>query len=220
LDPLEPVDAARFAEMGRAAIAGIRSRGKRVVVCGGTFLWTKALLYGLAEAPAASPEIRARHRAIALERGRGALHEELARVDPEGATRLHPNDVVRVSRALEVFEMTGTAIGEWQRAHAFAHARYDARLVAIRRTAEQLGARIEGRVRAMLDAGWIDEVERLLAGGYGDARAMGSVGYREVRAFLAGELSKEDLTPRIVRATRIFARRQRTWLNHEPVTWV
>jgi tRNA dimethylallyltransferase len=220
LDPLDPVDAARFAEMARAAIKGIRGRGKRVVVCGGTFLWTKALLFGLAEAPAGHPEIRARHRELAQAKGRAALHEELARVDPEGAARLHPNDVVRVSRALEVFEMTGTSIGAWQRAHAFAHAKYDARIVALRRTADDLGARIDRRVRAMLDTGWIDEVKGLLAQGYGEARAMGSVGYREVRAFLAGEIPEEDLARRIVRSTRIFARRQRTWLNHEPVTWL
>jgi tRNA dimethylallyltransferase len=92
--------------------------------------------------------------------------------------------------------------------------------VAIRRSAEDLGARIERRVRAMLDAGWIDEVRSLLAQGYGEARAMGSVGYREVRAFVAGELPEDELPRRIVRSTRIFARRQRTWLNHEPVNWV
>jgi tRNA dimethylallyltransferase len=220
LEPLDPIDAARFAQMARAAIEGIRGRGKRVVIAGGTFLWTKAALFGLAEAPAASSEIRARHRAVATTRGRAALHEELARVDAETAARLHPNDVVRVSRALEVFEMTGTSIAAWQRAHAFREPRYDARLVAIRRGADELGARIDRRARAMLDAGFIDEVRRLLAQGYGEARAMGSVGYREVRAFLAGELPEAELAPRIVRSTRIFARRQRTWLNHEPVTWL
>ena len=220
IDPMEPIDAARFAALARAAIADVRARKKRVVVCGGTFLWAKALLFGLAEAPPASPEIRARHRAIAEARGRTALHEELTRIDAESAARLHPNDVVRVSRALEVFELTGKPLSLWQREHAFKDARYDAALAALRVAPEDLARRIDARVRAMLDAGWLDEVRALLAQGYGDARAMGAVGYREVRAHLAGEIPAADLPRAIVRSTRIFARRQRTWLNHEPVTWL
>src|SRR5438270_3448608 len=104
LDPREHVDAARFAELARAAITSIELRGARAIVCGGTFLWVKALLFGLADAPPASDEIRARHVALAEREGRPALHAELARVDPASATRLHPNDLVRVSRALEVHE--------------------------------------------------------------------------------------------------------------------
>jgi tRNA dimethylallyltransferase len=123
-----------------------------------------------------------------------------------------------VSRALEVFEQTGTPLGARER--AFAPPRYDARLVAIRYTPEELTLRIERRVDAMLAAGWVDEVRRLLAEGYGEARAMGSVGYREVRAHLAGEIAEPDLARAIVRSTRVFARRQRTWLNHEPVEWL
>jgi tRNA dimethylallyltransferase len=220
LDPLDPIDAARFAEMATAAITDIRARNKRVVVCGGTFLWAKALLFGLAEAPPANAAIRARHRAIVEERGRAALHEELARVDRAGAAKLHPNDVVRVSRALEVLELSGTPIGEWQRAHAFSRARYDARFIALKRGAEELSTRIEARVRAMLEAGWIAEVEGLVARGYGEARAMGAVGYREVHAHLGGAIPRPELARAIVRSTRTFARRQRTWLNHEPVEWV
>jgi tRNA dimethylallyltransferase len=220
LEPLDAVDAARFAEMGHAAIDDIRARGKRVVLCGGTFLWAKALLFGLAEAPAGDAELRARHRAVVEERGPAALHDALRTVDPESAARLHPNDVVRVSRALEVHELTGTALSAWQRAHAFRTARYDARLVAIKMTPEELTARIERRVEGMLHAGFVDEVRALDARGYAGARAMGSVGYREVRAHLAGALPEGELARAIVRSTRVFARRQRTWLNREPVVWL
>jgi len=220
LDPLDAVDAARFAAMARAAIADAHARGRRVVLCGGTFLWTKALLYGLAEAPAADPVIRARHHAIAEAKGRPALHEELKRLDPESADRLHPNDVVRVSRALEVFELTGTKLSLWQRDHAFKDAQYDAALAAIRVAPEELTRRIEARVAGMLAAGWRDEVTLLLAQGYGGARAMAAVGYREVRASLEGKLPDAELPVSIVRATRVFARRQRTWLGREPVTWL
>ncbi len=220
IDPLEPMDAARHAEMARGLVSDILARNKRVVLCGGTFLWVKALVFGLAEAPPASEEIRARHRAVAEEQGRRALHDVLGRVDTESAARLHPNDVVRVSRALEVHELTGRPMSLWQREHAFKTPRYDARLVAIKRTPDELSRRIEARAREMLDSGWVAEVRDLTSHGYGDARAMGSVGYREVFAMLAGKLPEDELLGAIVRSTRVFARRQRTWLNHEPVTWV
>jgi tRNA dimethylallyltransferase len=220
IDPLESIDAARFASMARRAILDVRARGKRPILAGGTFLWTKAVLFGLAEAPPANAEIRARHFEIARERGRAALHETLRAADPASAARLHPNDVVRVSRALEVYELTGRSLSLWQGEHAFKTPLYDARLVATRISPADLTLRIERRVDAMLASGWIDEVRDLLARGYGEARAMGSVGYREVRAYLEGRIASSDLKTAIVRATRVFARRQRTWLNHEPVTWL
>jgi tRNA dimethylallyltransferase len=220
LDPLDPIDAARFADLARAAIDDVKRRGKRPIVCGGTFLWVKALLFGLADAPPASEPLRARHRARAEAEGRGALHAALAAVDPVIAARLHPNDLVRVSRALEVFELTGEPMSSWQRRHGFATERLRARLVAVAVEPEELTRRIAARVDAWLAAGWIDEVRALLAGGYGEARAMGSVGYREVRRHLGGEIARDELAMLIVRSTRIFARRQRTWLHHAAVTWL
>jgi tRNA dimethylallyltransferase len=220
IDPLDPIDAARYAELARAALVDVRARGQRPVLCGGTFLWVKALVYGLAEAPAADPAIRARHKEIADRDGRPALHALLQRVDPAIAARLHPNDLVRVSRALEVHELTGEPMSAWQARHGFAEARVRARLVAIRVDPEELTRRITARVRTWLAGGWIDEVRDLEARGFGEARAMGSVGYREVHEHLAGRLSREDLELAIVRATRVFARRQRTWLHHADVLWV
>jgi tRNA dimethylallyltransferase len=220
VDPLAHVDAAAWAERAEKVIADVRSRGRWPIVCGGTFLWVKALLFGLAEAPAASAEIRLRHQDIARSDGRPSLHERLRSVDPEAAARLHPNDFVRVSRALEVHELSGKPLSVWQREHGFKKARHPATLIAIAHDAEALTDRITARVRGWLDAGWIEEVEGLLEGGYGEARAMGSVGYAQVRAMLAGEIAREDLQTAIVRATRVFARRQRTWLNHADVAWV
>jgi len=217
IDPLEPMDAAAWAALASRAIDDVRSRGRVPIVCGGTFLWIKALLYGLAETPAASQELRDRLRGVADSEGRPALHARLREVDPESAARLHPNDLVRVSRALEVWELTGKPMSAWQREHAFASERHRSRLLAIARDPEKLTERIQERVRAWLGGGWIEEVEALLARGYGDARAMSSVGYAQVRAMLAGELPREELEGAIVRATRVFARRQRTWLNHADV---
>jgi tRNA dimethylallyltransferase len=219
-DPMDAIDAARFAELADAAIADVRARGKLPIVTGGTFLWVKALLQGLVAAPPASEEVRARHRAVTVAEGRAALHAKLSEVDPEAAARLHPNDVVRVSRALEVFELLGERMSEMQAEHAFKTPRYDAALFAVERTPEDLTLRIERRAREWLDHGWIEETEALVRTGFGDARAMGSVGYREVAAYLRGEIERPLLLDSIVRSTRVFARRQRTWLNHEPVTWV
>jgi tRNA dimethylallyltransferase len=177
LDPLDSVDAGSWADSASSAIAGIRARGRVPIVCGGTFLWVKALLFGLAEAPAASAEVRERMRAQADAEGRPALHAKLREVDPESADRLHPNDWVRVSRALEVFELTGKPLSAWQREHGFGRVRHRAKLVAIACSTEMLTTRIRTRVHAWLALGWTDEVRGLLEGGYGGARAMGSVGY-------------------------------------------
>jgi tRNA dimethylallyltransferase len=220
LDPLEAIDAARFVELADLAIAELRARGKRPILCGGTFLWVRALLHGLAEGPPADAEVRARHHELVEREGRTALHARLAEVDPEAATRLHPNDAVRVSRALEVYELTGRRQSEGHADHRFAIERHRARLFGVERSSEELTERITARVDAWLAAGWVDEVARLTASGYGAARAMGSVGYRQVALHLAGEVPESDLGPSIVRATRVFARRQRTWLNHQPVTYL
>jgi len=220
LDPLDHVDAASWAQRAEAAIAEIRARGRVPIVCGGTFLWVKALLFGLAEAPAGDPATRERHRALAATEGRPALHALLREVDGPAAARLHPNDLVRVSRALEVHELTGQKMSALQNEHGFVRARHPARLVGIACEPAVLTGRITVRVRDWLARGWVEEVKALLAAGYGDARAMSSVGYAQVRAAVSGELAVEDLETAIVRATRVFARRQRTWLNHAQVTWL
>lgn len=219
-EPEDAIDAARWARIAGDAIAEVRARGKVPIVCGGTFFWVRALVLGLAPAPPADEAIRARHRAIAAERGRAALHEELRRVDPSSADRLHPNDVVRVSRALEIFELSGRPMSAFHAEHGFKDRRYDAALLGLRHDPAVLTERIAARVDRWLAGGWIEEVEALLAAGHADARAMGSVGYAEVRAFLAGELPREELREAIVRSTRVFARRQRTWLNHADVEWL
>jgi tRNA dimethylallyltransferase len=220
IDPLEPMDAALWAERATRAVDDIRARGKTPIVCGGTFLWVKALLWGLARAPAADPVLRAQHKAFAESEGRAALHARLREVDPASAERLHPNDFVRVSRALEVRALTGRPMSAWQQEHGFAHAAYDARLVALPCAPAELTARIQARVRTWLSSGWVEEVEDLLSRGMGDARAMASVGYAQVRAMTAGLLRHDALEVEIVRATRTFARRQRTWLNHADVTFL
>jgi tRNA dimethylallyltransferase len=173
----------------------------------------------LAEAPAGDPDVRKRHAAIADAEGRAALHARLSEVDPESAARLNPNDMVRVSRALEVFEVSGRPLSTWQREHGFRESRFRAKLFGVRWPAEELLARMARRTERALGGGWIDEVRDIARRGYRDSRPMTSVGYRQVLAYLDGELAREDLAPAIDRATKVFARRQRTWLRDRPVTW-
>src|SRR5690606_20633415 len=122
----------------------------------------KALLYGLAAAPPKDQEIRERHRQVAERYGRGALHEQLLRVDPSSAERLNPNDFVRVSRAFEVYELTGTPLSEFHRQHGFRRPRYRTRFIGIRHDRDALAQRIEDRVVTMLERGWVDEVRDLI----------------------------------------------------------
>jgi tRNA dimethylallyltransferase len=222
VDPLEPMDAARWSALADQAIAEIAGRGKRPIVCGGTFLWVRALVYGLAGAPPADEAVRARHQERAEREGRGALHAELMKVDPDAATRLAPNDFVRVSRALEVYELSGVTLTRWQQDHGFREARYRARFFGIAHPREIYEKRVADRAERMLMAGFVAEVRALVAEGYERARAMSSVGYKQVAAALLSDspIDERELGQAITRATRVFARRQRTWLRDQPVTWL
>ncbi len=218
--PEEPFDAQRFTELADLAVADIRARGRVPILCGGTYLWVRALVRGLAPAPPADPEVRARHAEIVAAEGRPALHARLAAVDPESAAQLAPNDQVRVSRALEIWEKSGKTRSAWFSEHGFRAERHRARLLGVHRERDEIDQRIAARTAGWLAAGWIDEVRRLIAEGHGDSRAMGSVGYRQVKEHLEGKITADALPGAIVRATRVFVRRQRTWLRDEPVRWV
>jgi tRNA dimethylallyltransferase len=143
-------------------------------------------------------------------------------VDAASAARLSPNDFVRVSRALEVFELTGVPLSQVQAAHGFKQPRFSARLIGVERQRPEHDELIASRVRSMLAAGWVREVEGLIGRGFGNARAMSSVGYRQIAEALAagGAIDEAVLCAAITRATRVFARRQRTWLRDQPVEWL
>ncbi|MCU0691641.1 MAG: tRNA (adenosine(37)-N6)-dimethylallyltransferase MiaA [Polyangiaceae bacterium] len=219
-DPLATADAARFALMANEAIADIRSRGKIPVVCGGTFFWVRALVMGLASAPAADQGVRLRLTGEAERHGVAALHARLQLVDPRTAARLAPNDFVRVQRALEVYELAGKRLSDLHEEHQMMPPRHRARYVGIHWDRSVLEARMRMRAQAWLNQGWIEEVEALLGMGMRRTRAMGSVGYRQVVSYLEGQLPGPRLLDEIVRATKIYARRQRTWLREVGVTWL
>lgn len=221
LDPLDAADAARFVQLAEQRMEDIISRGKRPVICGGTFLWVRALIYGLAAAPAGDASIRARHRAEAETLGRQHLHARLEAIDPQSHRRLSPNDFVRVSRALEVYELTGRPLSELQAQHGFQKPRYPVKLVGLRHSRPDLNQRLHERVVRMFERGWLEEVRALRAAGLAGARALSSVGYRQVAAALeTGTVDMPELIESVARATRIFVRRQLTWLRDEPVHWL
>ena len=234
-DPLDPLEAKVWAELAAQKIREIEERGATPIVCGGTFLWVRALVYGLADAPPGDAAIRLKHREIAEEKGRAYLHQRLAEVDAKSAARLHENDLVRVSRALEVFEIAGTPLSVIQEQHGFREPRYKVRLLAVEWEREAYEARLKARIVQMMERGWVSEVQDLRARGYGQARAMDAVGYRQVLAYVEGLEGKErtDLAPGVIaprneqelaeevtRVTRVFARRQRTWLRDEEIVQV
>lgn len=222
LDPLDAADVARFVRLADERIQDVRARGKRPIICGGTFLWVRALIYGLAPAPPADDTVRARHKAEADQFGREHLHERLREIDRSSYERLAPNDLVRVSRALEVYELTGTALSDLQARHGFQTPRHDVRLVGLKHERPLLDQRIEQRALQMLEQGWLEEVRGLLRDGYSEARALRSVGYRQVAQALATDepIDMAALVVSVVRATRIFVRRQLTWLRDENVWWL
>jgi tRNA dimethylallyltransferase len=223
-DPNEPMEAQVWAQRASDIILGLQARGVPAVVCGGTFLWIRALLFGLANAPPGDAQVRARHQQMSASDGRSALHARLAEIDPDSARKLHPNDFVRVSRALEVHELTGRTMSEVQAEHGFRQPRFAATLLRLAWEPSDYERRLAERVSQMVRDGFREEVSRLLAQGYGQARAMEAVGYRQVRDAVlgvdAGSLTDDELVLQIIRVTRVFARRQRTWLRDEPVRWV
>ncbi len=220
-EPDDALDASQWANLADAVIASIQGRGKRAIVCGGTFLWIRALLHGLAEAPPGDEALRQAHRELAEREGRPALHAQLATVDPAAAARLHPNDLVRVSRALEIHQLLGKPMSEIHASHGFREARYEYQLLGIDWPRDEYDARVRERVETMLEAGFREEVRRLALQGYAESRAMRSVGYRQVYAAMqAGQRDDPALIDEITRVTRVFARRQRTWLRDEDARWV
>lgn len=215
VDPSETFTARRYQELADAAIADIAARGKRVVVVGGTGLYLRVLLHGVVPVPAADPAVRARLEAEAREQGRQALHRRLAEADPLAAAKVSPTDLVRIIRALEIFELTGRTATEHRSAHGFAEDRYPYRLFVLSPPRDALYAAINRRTRAMFEAGLEAEVRSLVARGYRDAAPMRSVGYAQALGIVEGRLGREEGIEQAARETRRYAKRQLTWFRKE-----
>lgn len=226
LDPAESYSAADFRADALAAMAESTARGRIPLLVGGTMLYYKALLEGLADMPSADPQVRAELEARAATEGWEVLHRELAEVDPESAARIHRNDPQRLMRALEVYRVSGLSMTEHRKRQnegniaaqqsGIGHLPYTVAQLAIAPEQRQvLHARIAQRFQSMLEQGFVNEVEALrersdLHAGLPSIRA---VGYRQVWEYLDGKLSREEMIERGIIATRQLAKRQFTWLR-------
>jgi len=221
VDPDDTYTAARFGREARDAFDDVRARGRVPFLVGGSGLYLRAAEEGLFEGPEADAELRERLKREADAKGRAALHERLAEVDAETAARLHPNDRVRIVRALEVWELTGVSMSEHHRRHREARPAERLMRFGVAWPVTLLDARITRRVDAMLSAGWEDEVRGLLEDGLAGAPAMNALGYPEIRELVEGRIDRAEARERIILATRQFAKRQRTWFRAvEGVEWL
>lgn len=212
VSPYEDYSVARYVSDAASVVREIESRGRRALFVGGTPLYLKSLLRGIFAGPEADWAIRRRLLQQAHDQGEAALHARLAEVDPQSAARLHPRDVRRVVRALEVFELTGQPISAWQQQTA-SPADASPRVFVLDLPRPVLHERINRRVDAMFEQGLVAEVERLLAGGALSHTASQAVGYREVIEHLDGKLDLEATIELVKLRTRQFAKRQMTWFR-------
>jgi tRNA dimethylallyltransferase len=222
-EPDQPFTPADFIRHAGKAIEAIEKRGKRPILVGGTGMYLKALLEGLAPLPPADPAVRKELRAFADRHGRAELHAELARVDPEAARRIPANNIQRVLRALEVHRLTGKPISRWHQDHQ-ADRTPDAphwEILGVDRPREELHHRIADRCREMLEGGLIEETQAVLKRGVAaQAPGLTGLGYPRVIEFLEGKITKEALLNLLMRDTRQYAKRQMTWFRHQiKVTW-
>jgi tRNA dimethylallyltransferase len=221
IDPDEEFNAAIFRQLSMAAIADIESRGKRVIVCGGTGLYLKALTQGLFTGPAQDLSLRERLNAEADNLGLAALYQQLETVDPEAMSRIHPNDRQRIIRALEVFTLTGKPISAWQKEHAFGESAFETLVIGLQRERAELYNAINERCERMILDGLMDEVKQLVDRGYGlDLKPLQSIGYRHMGLVLKGELPRDEAIALMKRDTRRLAKRQLTWFRGDPgIKW-
>ena len=224
-DPLTAYSAAEFVQDAERLIEEITARGRTPLLVGGTMLYFKALFDGLDDMPKADAAVRAVIAREAFEKGWPAMHAELGRVDPITAGRLEPNDSQRISRALEVFRLTGLPLSHFHQQNATksiavrAHITSASMLISLEpATRAWLHERIAQRFDAMLAAGFVDEVKALYARGdlHADVPSMRCVGYRQAWQTLVGTLPASELRDRGIFATRQLAKRQITWLRSMP----
>ena len=222
--PSAAYSAAQFRVDAQKAIAVIRARGRTPLMVGGTGLYFRALELGLADLPAADPQVRASLQAELAHSGARAMHAQLAVIDPRAAARIHPNDPQRLVRALEVHAVTGICQSDlWERQPCTPHVGQIVKLVIAPTDRAWLHQQLALRFDLMLERGLINEVRALcdVEGLNANTPAMRTVGYREVWRYLFADYSRSHMAERGVAATRQLAKRQLTWLRRESgCTWL
>jgi len=213
VEPGEVFDAKLFEELALEALENIRRRGKVPIVAGGTYLYIQVLLYGMEETPPPNWKLRHRLYLTAERKGTAYLHRILKRVDPDYARRVHPNDLRRIVRALEVFVESGKP---FSRFHRWKEPRFSFTGFYLRRSWEKLALRIEERVHRMIAEGLVDEVRKLMRKGFESfLTSSQAIGYKELVPYLKGEVSLKEAVDEIVRRTREYAKRQIRWFRRQ-----
>jgi tRNA dimethylallyltransferase len=222
VDPDESFNAGLYRRQATDEIERLYRDCRLPLVVGGTGLYVRTLLKGLCDAPQADPIVRKVLRQEAEDQGYDRLYARLVDVDPVAAARLHPRDESKVIRALEVYQLSGRRMSEFQQEHGFAERPFAGLMVGLNRDRDMLYRRIEGRIDWQLAHGLIEETKRLLAQGYQrDSAAMKGLGYRQVAEHLAGEYDAAEMVRRFKRDTRRFSKRQMTWFRKEPgIQWL
>jgi tRNA dimethylallyltransferase len=224
-DPDVDFSAAAFAELAKKAIEDVYSRGKTPILCGGTGLYLDSVLRGV-DFGDMEPDLayRAELLEYAEKEGAEALHARLREIDPEAAEAIHPNNVKRVARALEICKLSGMTKTEWDKNAIRGESPYNACIIALDyKNREELYFRIHMRVDEMFKAGLVEEAKAVFEKGYlaPDTTAGGAIGYKELLGYLNGEMTEEEAADAIKTATRHYAKRQLTWLRrNSDVHWL
>jgi len=221
-EPDENYDAARYALEARKAVENLTNENQLPLIVGGTGFYIRALLHGLFKSAPSSHDLREKLKREAELKGAGQIYQQLSRCDPTAAARIHPNDIYRVIRALEVYIITGSPISEYQQSHGFCEAPFDAFKIGLNIERKALYEQINRRVEKMIDKGLIEEVRGLLAMGYGpQLKSMQSLGYRHMLEVLENRLSIDKAIELMKRDTRRYAKRQLVWFRKDrEITWM
>lgn len=221
IDPDQEFSVAAFVDRARPLIEQIYHRGRLPCVVGGTGLYIRALLGGLADLPTGDPTLRQNLHTRELDQGKGTLYRELQRLDPEAATTIHPHNLIRTVRALEVCLLTGSRFSAIKARHDFVDSPYRVVKLAYDYPREVLYRRIDVRTTNMLKAGLVAEVEMLVSRYGHDLKALQTLGYREVLGYLEGRYAVAEMRDQIQMKTRQYAKKQLTWFRKEPdMIWV
>jgi tRNA dimethylallyltransferase len=221
VEPDEPFSAGRYRKEVEKLLPRLEKEGRLPFFVGGTGLYLKTILEGLCPAPEANVDLR-RWLGKAAEFPAGGLHDLLKRIDPDAAAAIHPNDAYRLTRALEVYYLTGETLSSRQRRHRFADRPFHAIVIGLLRSRDELKERISRRLDEMLAGGLVEEVSSLLAGGFDPALpSLHAVGYPQIIAHLQGETDLGEAVEKIRKATWQYARRQMTWFRaSSDITWI
>jgi len=222
VDPAQPYSVGDYLRDARNAIDGILQGEGTPIVVGGTGLYIRALMRGLLHGPPADMELRERLLRKESENGEGALYADLVRLDPEAAIKIHPNDLRRTVRALEVYSLRDRKLSDLQKAHSFQERTHRFRLLFLVRGRAELYPRIERRVDQMIGQGLEAEVKLLLLKGYSsDLISLKAIGYSHFIDYFNDRASFDETVDLLKRDTKRFAKRQFTWFRREPdATWV